>query len=384
MKSTRVIYLICILIALTLVFFTFSGCTENENNTQITAETDDSYEIDESDESNEVGDGFVADCRDGHENINGNTHANLANGGIAAEQDGWIYFYTQPQNGNSKSGKIFKHKAYETETIEIASFDRLVSRLSVKGDYIYYLDGADSLYKMRTDGTDIQPVFFSDEIDSSQYMIIGDYIYVIKEEQQSSTSSTKYVVRYPIDNVTDCEKLYKLDEDERYYGATSKYIITRNKPQSLIGITLSVYNIETKETKTHVGSFFNDLQFTEDAVFYTNESTTTITKVNLDDMSVTNASNDNLVAQAFNFVDENTIYFTYGNYKTEIFDMKSKLAESSMSMLEEGSFYSILEESARSICIVGDWIYYTSGNPLTNYCRVKTDGTDWEMLYEYV
>lgn len=383
MKATGIIRLICCLIALIMVIFAFSSCSINKNDM-----SNDSFLFDDNDEHNDVNNKFISDCQAGHENINGNTHANLTNGGIAAEQDGWIYFYTQPKNGNSRSGKLFKHKSDETDIIEIASFDRIISRLSVKGDYIYYLDAYEKLCKMRTDGTAIQEVF-ADENDSSNYMIVGDYIYVTMEEKYSSISSATYVVRYHIDNTSNCEKIYRLNEEESYYGVTGKYIIISKKSQSDGKMTLVVYNMDTKETSRHICEFENGysyiiVQLTENAIFYTNNSYKELVKLDLYDMSATKVQNSNIVAQDIHFVNEKTIYLTLGTGRTVSNDNPYKLAKTSFDMFEAGKCYKILEEDATNINIVGDWIYYTANQPLTSYCRVKTDGTCWEMLYEYV
>ena len=358
------------IVALILVICTFIGCApENKNQTGM------------------VDDSFVSDCRKGYENVNGNTHANLYNDGIAAEQDGWIYFYVQPQNGNSRSGQICKHKSDSNEIITIATFDKVAERLSVKGDYIYYLYSGNDLHKMRTDGSDIQDVFTNDEHDESNYMIIGDYIYLTKESKYSSTYSSTSVVRYNINNMNDYETIYSLNENDKFCGVTGNYVVVKENRQNYDEETLRIYNMETGETFEHscaIGTYFAGIQLTENAVYYTNDYCNSLAKLNLNDMSVITAKNDGLSASAINFIDENTIYLTLGNWQTAIFGSANLLVNLSFDLVNRGQYYEIVEESATKICVVGDWIYYTSGSPgLENYCRIKTDGTGWEMLYEF-
>ena len=395
MKRNRFVRIVCMLVGSAIIFSTFWGCAKKEYPSAETTVVDrfdsfeDFFESATNDSDKNDNDVFVPDCREGHENVNGNTHANLVNKGLAAEQDGWIYFYIQPRDGNSNDGKICKHRVGETEITEIAYFENAVSRLSVKGDYIYYLDG-NSLYKMRTDGSNIQDVFVSDENIEKGYMIVGDYIYVIRNEKYSSTSSSNFIVRYPLDDTTECEKIYKLNEGDVFCGVTGEYIIVKINSDSREKETLAIYNMKTKQTRNHTyaaksGTRFSNVQLTEDAIYYTDSSTTCMVKLKLDDMSVIDAQNINLRSQAINFVDENTVYLTVGNWETEIFGSASELAKMSFSMLDNGNYHPILEESAEDICIVDGWIYYTSGTySMENYCRVKTNGTGWEMLYEYV
>lgn len=392
------------LLAISLIIIIVSGSAilavlwRNKNSdTYIT--TNHNYEVSEeyADEyADEYSDSFQPDYREGYENENGNTHANLCNNGIAAEQDGWIYHYVRIGNSNGKgsTSTIYKHKSDSATETVVAQLDVYISKISVKGDYIYFLYGGKELYRIRTDGVLMEDVFVNENyIDEKNYMIVGDYIYTTKEEQHSSVSYSTWVVRYDINNTSSSEKVYKLNEEDTYYGVTGNYVVTKQKSVSFVEDVLWIYNMETGEVTKHTcaderGVFCYNVQLGENAVYYTNNYYDSVVKVDLTDMQASVAENTNLTINAINFVDEDTIYLTHqGIDETDVLGMlpgKSVLAKMSFSLINSGQYYEILEENAKDICVVGDWIYYTSGSyGMENYCRVKNDGTQWEMLYAH-
>lgn len=382
------------LLAISLIIIIVSGSAilavllRNKNSdTYIT--TNHNYEVSDeyADEyADEYSDSFQPDYREGYENENGNTHANLCNNGIAAEQDGWIYHYVRIGNSNGKgsTSTIYKHKSDSATETVVAQLDVYISKISVKGDYIYFLYGGKELYRIRTDGVLMEDVFVNENyIDEKNYMIVGDYIYTTKEEQHSSVSYSTWVVRYDINNTSSSEKVYKLNEEDTYYGVTGNYVVTKQKSVSFVEDVLWIYNMETGDIAKHTcasGVFCYNVQLCDDAVYYTNNYYNAVVKLDLTDMSVSVAENENLSINSINFIDENKIYLKQGNWMWS----STMLVEASFSMLESGKCYEILEEEPKDICVVGDWIYYTSGSyGMENYCRVKNDGTQWEMLYAY-
>ncbi len=383
-----------IVLAVSLIIIVMSGSVilavllrDKNSNTDISAdynyETSDEFADDYTDE---YSDGFQPDYREGYENENGNTHANLCNSGIAAEQDGWIYHYVRIGNSNGKgsTSAIYKHKSDPATETVVAQLDVYISKISVKGDYIYFLYGGKELYRIRTDGTMMEDVFVNENyIDEKNYMIVGDYIYTTKEEQYSSVSYSTWVVRYDINNTSTFEKVYKLNEEDTYYGVTGNYVVTKQKSVSFVEDVLWIYNMETGDIAKHTcasGVFCYNVQLCDGAVYYTNNYYNAVVKLDLTDMSVSVAENENLSINSINFIDENKVYLKQGNWMWS----STMLVEASFSMIESGSCYEILEEDANNICVVGDWIYYTSGSyGAENYCRVKNDGTKWEMLYAH-
>ena len=383
-----------IVLAISLIIIVVSGSVIlavllRNKNSDTNIPTDHNYEASEefSDEyTDEYSDGFQSDYREGYENENGNTHANLCNNGIAAEQDGWIYHYVRIGNSNGKgsTSTIYKHKSDSATETVVAQLDVYISKISVKGDYIYFLYGGKELYRIRTDGTMMEDVFVNENhVDEKNYMIVGDYIYTTKEEQHSSVSYSTWVVRYDINNTSSSEKVYKLNEEDTYYGVTGNYVVTKQKSESFVEDVLWIYNMETGDIAKHTcasGVFCYNVQLCDDAVYYTNNYYNAVVKLDLTDMSVSVAENENLSINSINFIDENKIYLKQGNWMWS----STMLVEASFSMLENGKCYEILEEEPKDICVVGDWIYYTSGSyGMENYCRVKNDGTQWEMLYAH-
>ena len=383
-----------IVLAISLIIIVVSGSAilavllrERGSNTDITSDYNFEASEEFSDEyTGEYSDGFQPDYREGYENENGNTHANLCNNGIAAEQDGWIYHYVRIGNSNGKgsTSTIYKHKSDSATETVVAQLDVYISKISVKGDYIYFLYGGKELYRIRTDGTMMEDVFVNENyIDEKNYMIVGGYIYTTKEEQYSSVSYSTWVVRYDINNTASFEKIYKLNEEDTYYGVTGNYVVTKQKSESFVEDVLWIYNMETGDIAKHTcasGVFCYNVQLCDDAVYYTNNYYNAVVKLDLTDMSVSVAENENLSINSINFIDENKIYLKQGNWMWS----STMLVEASFSMLESGRCYELLEEEAKDICVVGDWIYYTSGSyGMENYCRVKNDGTQWEMLYAH-
>lgn len=381
-----------LLLVFTTAVLILNGCSISQNSEEPT-------EVDEygntiyvgedsiyNDNNGESVDSFVPDYREGYENSNGNTHANLYNEGIAAEQDGWIYHFVRIGNSNGKgsTSTIYKHKSDSATDINVITIDAYIKRLSVKGDYIYFLYGGNELYRVRTDGSMMEDVFVNeDNIYEKDYMIVGDYIYVTKETKYSSVSSSDSVVRYNINDTSTCETIYKLNEGDTYYGVTGNYVVTKQESKSRVEDVLWIYNMETDEIEKHTcasGIFCYNVQLGENTVYYTNNYYNGVVKVDLTDMQVSVAENESLEIAAINFVDENTIYLRIGNWMSDT----NILAKMSFSLIQGGQYYEILEESPSSICIAGDWIYYTAGSyGMESYCRVKTDGTGWEMLYEH-
>jgi hypothetical protein len=72
---------------------------------------------------------------------------NLINGGYIAEYEGWLY-YSNLKDG----GKIYKVHADGGEHIKVNNEQS--SKMTIIGDWIYYLGRGGNVYKIRTDGSE--------------------------------------------------------------------------------------------------------------------------------------------------------------------------------------------------------------------------------------
>lgn len=107
-------------------------------------------------------------------NESGNNYGNLANGGYAAYNDGYIYYVNGIGVGGTSDGKLYRVNSDWTETTKIV--DDKAQSINIVGDWIYYINKSDNykLYKARKDGT--QKMMLSEERCNSIH-VKGDWIY---------------------------------------------------------------------------------------------------------------------------------------------------------------------------------------------------------------
>ncbi len=102
------------------------------------------------------------------ETVYGNTSGNLANNGMAAFSNGWIYYANYDDDE-----KLYKSGSEGRDFVKLS--DDKVSYINVVDEWVYYVSGENSnIYKIRTDGTE-RSLVCDDEI--SQMTVVGDWIY---------------------------------------------------------------------------------------------------------------------------------------------------------------------------------------------------------------
>ena len=114
----------------------------------------------------------------------GNTTGNIANGGLVAYSEGWIYY-----SNREDQGKLYK-KREDGSDATLLSNNRAVE-INVVGDWVYYNNGNLSnrwgnIYKIRTDGT--QEILLNEQ-DSSWVQVVGDWIYYIGFDMENNKTS---------------------------------------------------------------------------------------------------------------------------------------------------------------------------------------------------
>ena len=115
------------------------------------------------------------------ENSIGNTSGNIANGGIAAESNGWIYYRS------NDNGSIYKMKNDGSEETKLNSDN--CRYINVVGEWVYYIKATDEreghygdIFRMRTDGSSRTLVA---EGDYSLLTVQGGYLYCIVRTDSS-------------------------------------------------------------------------------------------------------------------------------------------------------------------------------------------------------
>ncbi|PJI06943.1 MULTISPECIES: DUF5050 domain-containing protein [Clostridium] len=136
----------------------------------------------------------------------GNTNSNLANNGLAAEKNNWIYY-------DDISSKTL-NKVSTDGTSKQVLVSGAVRNINVVGDWVYYTDENNNAYKVKTDGTSKTDLKMSNVL---QMNVIGDWIYYIPTANDSddyfngiykiktdgtskSTVTTNKVLKYAIEN----------------------------------------------------------------------------------------------------------------------------------------------------------------------------------------
>jgi hypothetical protein len=238
--------------------------------------------------------------------IAGNTSGNIANWGFVAQQGEWIYYCNSDE-------KMYKVKTDGSSKTLIPISDDEPRYLNVVNDWIFYLNvgqknnNLQKIYKIKTDGTD--RTLISNDI-SKRLSVEGDWIYYV--------------------NRSEGEKIYKVKTDG-----------TGRTPVS----DQAAY----------------DINIAGDWVYYNFRENYNLYRVKTDGTGGTLISNDN--AYHFNVVGDWIYYF--GNDK--LYRIKT-----------DGTNSTLLSDKIliNGISIAGDWIYYQDNFQKNNFYKIKTDGTE--------
>jgi hypothetical protein len=127
----------------------------------------------------------------------GNTVGNIANGGIVAQSGDWVY-YVNYDDGES----LYRIRTDGTERTKLN--DDWSTGINVVGDWVYYQNyDDDSLYRIRTGGTERTKL--NDE-PSSSINVVGDWVYYVNWDDDFSL----YKIR------TDGTERQQVDYDHFY------------------------------------------------------------------------------------------------------------------------------------------------------------------------
>jgi len=338
MKRSR---LIGLLMTAFLVTAAFSGCGSNTTSNSTANST-----------SNDTG---SSTQNGGSESVpalpGGNTNGNINNSGLAAMQNGWIYY-------NSGAG-LYKVKTDGTGSAKLNS--DVSWWINAAGDWVYYANGSDGykLYKAKTDGS-----FAMKVTDERMYSIhvAGDWIYYT--DYSDSVESSGRIYRMKTDG---SGKTLLSDTVSNALNVTGSWIY--------YGSGSALFKMKTdgsgKTKLTEDTSYYNvigDINVSGDWIYYTeySEYSGKLQKIKTDGSAKALVTSG--MSRHVN-VSGDRIYYINADDNSSLYRMKT-----------DGSGKTKLDSDSSSFPnIAGDWIYFYDDSA-SQYCRIRTDGTGKEFL----
>ncbi len=261
--------------------------------------------------------GFISNCNDALENqsdyrnkalekeVRGNTLGNIANGGLVAEQNGWVYYCNYMKGVDSskpfflKEGEIYKvriddnGKVLEKNQIntEHSSF------INVVKNKIYYKNNYDSfIYVIQIDGSGRELICD----DRTAYVsVVGDWIYYMNLEDNKI-----YRIK------TDGSNRTKINDDQSTsINVLNGWIYYINEDDNS-----RIYRIKNDGSeRTKVSDIKADmLIYDEDWIYFIKVDDGSINRMTLNGSNITEISNDNAIT--FNIHDGWIYYFNMDDY----------------------------------------------------------------------
>lgn len=307
---------------------------------------------------------------------NGNTSGNINNGGVATIYDGWIYYsnefdklYKMKNDGSNETVVESKEKTYD------------FNYLNVAGDWIYYTeyihisnDKKDpSIYaisKIKTDGSQKTKLEETKQGCYDYITVEGDWIYYITHNVKEFKDYEIYKIK------TDGSKKTKLtssegDKDYYFLSVVGDWIYYRESAENIGNSTICKIKTDGSQ-KTEVttsSETYAYLSVVGDYMYYI--SNDRLYRMKTDGSEKTELTNSDVKFCSGFAVAGNWIYYAGSSdsiQNTSLYKMKtdgSKNTKISKKSKTDKSYHSDLN-------IVGDWLFYHSGNPLY---KIKTDGT---------
>ena len=288
----------------------------------------------------------------------GNTSGNIANGGIAAESDGWIYYRS------NDGGSIYRMKNDGTEETKLNNEGSWF--INVVGDRVYYIAsdddywGSGSICKMRTDGTEQTVVADGDY----RNLIVADgWVYFLQEERivrmKPDGSEKEQLPAQEEGDVTsfwvegDTVVYYNRWETEDEYGYIEYLHISR------MGVDGSGYEVlDTQGYRNGRGDWFYNLQVQDGVIYYLfgGGNDYTIRKVPLEGGTVQAIRPGVYGSYCLNVQQDGGFYC----FDAVEFDEKSLLLRLNPDGTGLMQLCTIDEwmDSIYNLCIAGDWAYY--------------------------
>ncbi|MCL2019472.1 MAG: DUF5050 domain-containing protein [Oscillospiraceae bacterium] len=241
--------------------------------------------------------------------IMGNTPGNTANGGSLAESDGWVYY--------EMHRKLYKMRTDGSE-LQILYDDLNPSYINVVDDWLYCVGFQNSNYaiiKMRTDGTESETFNYGGTID--QMSVVGDWIYF--SDGAAMEIVQNYGAMYKVrTDFTDFTEIYEVRhfnmlvyEDWVYYINLADAETTHSR---------NIYRVNTEGEEVQLLNTDKAARFiiSGDYIYYVNmDDYNTLYRINLDGsgrekLDLDYSSHYFLTHSALDFnVSGNWIYYYY-------------------------------------------------------------------------
>lgn len=270
----------------------------------------------------------------------GNTEGNIINGGLATQQNDWVYYFqydtsiTGPYQPNNSS--IYKMKLDGSNKTKLIT--AYGSDLNIKGDWLYYINNNDKkIYKVKTDGSSNQRL--SNETVLYDMIIVGDLIYVLDEYSS--------IMIYNLDGSYH-GILWGSPRDFVVYG--NSIYFTHIGDNDSIWRTGSSNDKLNNEPSYYINVYGNNIYFID--------SENNICRISTSGGYKTLIGNDKVAPLTSFLVDDGWIYYSNTNDGGKLYKMK----------LDGSSKVKVSTVSIPKFNIVGDWIAY-SGNGITNFIK---------------
>mgnify|MGYP002541606785 CR=1 FL=1 len=306
------------------------------------------------------------------------TIGNIRNYGYTTIKGNWIY-YVAPNEDSTEIG-IFKIKTNGEEKQELYMGDLNILSLNIKGDYLYFIgigpeeysenDASDNkIYKMKTDGTDLQ-VINDNEFHNAclEMYVIDNAIYYIGTDQN--------IYKMKLDG---SDRMLVSDNGTGYLGITDKYIFYNFDETGNEEYVTYMMDLDGSNPRPIIeGKRLYSIDIKDDYVYYTNTDKELFrTKIGSNEEekydTVTAAYNLNL----------NEDYLYYLNYEDEtnivcVYRVKTDDKSSKPEKIKE------MDNASQFINVVGDYVYYMDYNDVSGFINlVKKDGSG-EVIQLYI
>lgn len=298
-----------------------------------------------------------------------NGSANLAKGGFAAIQDGWIYYsyYTSSDFDQDLNG-LYKMKADGTNKIKICNGD--IDYINIIEDWIYFNDYPKGIYKIKADGTEKKKIWNGHEINDLN--VVANQAYFSADWKSLCKMNISENEMEVINNDNSGFPNMHIVNDWIYFYSANSYV-GELKERNIYKMRID----GTEKLLAMQGEVY-DFTVAGDWIYYINktESNDTLVKVKIDgtecQILAENANLDGLNVAG------NWVYYLVAINDEDEIDMLFNLYKIK---LDGTGCQKIAEEIyvfGGMINIAGDWIFYQTDEG--DLYRIKTDGTNEEML----
>lgn len=308
-------------------------------------------------------------------NMRGNTPGNLNNFGLVAAQDDIIYLAYQ-----GDSYRIYKFNPGEEGYSKLN--DDGSRYLNVIGDWIYYInvDELNSLYKIRTDGSE-RTLISSDR--AWNLSVLGDWLYYINEDDNNTiykirtdgtgrtrvnNNASAYINLTEdwiyFSNLNDSERIYRIRSD-----GSERSPVNDEPSRALVVDEDWIFYLSMIEREGYSGDGSDpasqDIIVAEEPVL----DDMFLCKIRPDGSGRITVGNINGHINYFN-LDDNWVYYNY----TPSYSMGNDMARTD----KNGFNYRELPVSGYYINLASDWVFVNTYIGVTFYMR--PDGSDAQMV----